>query len=66
VVTGGWDFTCLVKCWFKTSSAEFALCTCGVALSKVAPYGEPETVVTINKLTSNFDFKLAEKSMGNV
>jgi hypothetical protein len=66
VLGGGVSVGTAVNTWLGTSNSKVTLCTCGVALGKVTPDSEPETVVTVNKLTTDFDFKLAEKSVGNI
>jgi hypothetical protein len=45
---------------------EIALGTDGVDLCKIAPYCEPETVLAIDELTSDFELKGLEKSVGKI
>ena len=51
---------------FSTIGSKFTLGTGGVALGKIAPHAEPHTVLTVDELTSDFDFEGLEKCVGDI
>jgi len=66
LVLGGWNTGGVVESWLSTSNAKFTLLTAGVALGEIAPHAEPETVLAVNELTSDFEFEGLEKSVGKI
>ena len=52
--------------WLRTGNTKLTLLTGGVELCQVAPDGKPQAVLAIDQLTSDFDFKNLEESVGKI